>query len=203
MGRIGSLPSVPEEFVGDVMSTSWSLANTNRDPKLVVRAEPGQLATQCPSCHDRLLIDVVGTPSDAVYQRRALDAPVSSAMRYATQIAEDASLARAAELLGFSSRRVVVVVDPQHRPLGVLTPSQVLAAVKQYPRERLSTLSALHVASSVPLLPARARLDAALRVLAREDREFALVVDDAETLMGVLLSMDVLNVQLAAARDPY
>lgn len=204
MGRIGSLPSVPEEFVGDVMSTSWSIATTNRDPKLVVRAEPGELATQCPSCHDRLLIQVIGTVNDPVYQRRALEAPVSSAMHPVTQIDEDASLSTAAELVSLSPRRMVVVVDTQHRPLGVLTSNQVLAAVKKYPRDQLSTLSALEASvSSGPMLPARARLDAALRVLAREDRDFVLVVDDAGTLMGVLVSTDVLNVQVRAARDPY
>lgn len=203
MGRIGRLPSVPEEFVADVVSTSWSLAPTNPDPKLVVRAQPGELATQCPSCHSRLLIDVIGTADDAHYQRRALEAPVSSAMRHATQIAEDAPLSTAAELLSLSPRRMVVVVDQRHRPLGVLTHAHVLAAIKSHSRDQLSTVSALQAASSAPLLPARARLDAALRVLAREDRDFVLVVDEAGTLMGVLLSTDVLNVQARTARDPY
>lgn len=203
MARIGSLPSVPEEFRGDVVSTSWSLANTNRDPKLVVRAEPAELATQCPSCHNRLLINVVGT-NEAARQQKALDARVGSAMRHATQIADDAPLSTAAELLTASSRRVIVVVDPRHRPVGVLTSTQVLAAVKSYPRDQLSTVSALQVAtSSGPLLPAHLRLDAALRVLAREDREFVLVVDSAGVLMGVLLPTDVLNAQASAARDPY
>ena len=189
MGRIGSLPSVPEEYVGDVMATSWALANTDRDPRIVVRAEAGELATQCPSCHDRLLIDIVGTRTaqDAAYFRDALEAPVSSAMRHATQIAEDAALSTAAELLVTAPRRMVVVVDPRHRPRGILTSAQVLAAVKQYSRDQLSTASALQAAiPSEPVIPARARLDFALRVLTREDRDFVLVVDDAGALMGAL-----------------
>ena len=187
---------MPDEYVDDVVSTSWSLANTNRDPTIVVRARPGQLATQCPSCRARLLVDVIGDPSEDTSDagREWLALPAADAMRHVAQVAVDAPLSAAATLLGMSPRRLVAVVDHAHHPLGVVTSTQLVAAVKNRARDELSGLTALDVAtSSGPLLPARTPLRTCAQLLTREDRDFLLVVDTAGTLLGVLLSTDVLS----------
>lgn len=194
MGRIGTLPSVPEELVGEVLATSWSIADTNRDPTLVVRARPGQLATACPSCRGRLLIDVVGELGEATPPNPRMLRPPSAAIRYATSVAEKTPLFVAAELLTWAPRRTLVVVDSEQRPLGVVTAAHVLSTVKGRSAQELAEVTVLDAATSGgPLLPNSSTLEAAARLLVREDRDFLIVVDEAGKLMGALLSTDILT----------
>jgi CBS-domain-containing membrane protein len=183
---MGSLPSVPDEFARDVLQTSWSIVQTNPDPTLVVRAVPGQFITGCPSCHNRLVIDVIRSADPG--SRSLL-----SSLRHVTCIVQSTPLAAAAELLASSVRRMLAVVDHDRRLMGVLSPSDVLAAARDRTRDELSTLTAqAAVAPTRMVLRADTALDAAMRAFVRDDSDYALVVDEGGRVLGVLLATDVL-----------
>ena len=194
MGRIGSMPSVPDEFVANVSATSWALTNTERDHTIVVRAEQGQLVTDCPSCRCRLVIDVVGRSNGGPRSQNHASS-VGTVMRFATPVAAGTPLAAATELLADVQRRILAVVDDARRPLGVLTSAQLLFVAHSHTADELVNMTALDASSpGGALLPETTRLDVAARELEREDRDFALVVDADGTLVGVLLATDFLSV---------
>jgi predicted transcriptional regulator len=189
MARIGRLPSVPDELMSDVLSTSWSIANTNRDPKLVVRATPGEFVTGCPSCHAKLVIDVLGIPADDAKQTSTL----RSLIRHVTSVAAHTPLTNAAELLSSSTRRLLAVVDTEHRPIGVLASTHVIAAVKYRNRDALVRVTCLEASSEAILLPATTTIKMAANAFVRNEWEFVLVVDDGGRLLGAVLAADLLT----------
>jgi len=199
MGRIGSMPSVPDDLVHDVASTSWSLAKTGRDHSIAIDgATPGQFSAECPACTAKLLVNVTGglsmaAPTGSEHQRWQM--PVSRVLRYATQIAPETSLRVAAELLSWPARRVLVVVDTEARPLGVLSSVHLVEAMAGPLRADLDRARAIDVATSGgPLMPEKTTLASAARWLVRDDRDYALVVEAGGKLSGLLLAADLLSV---------
>ena len=115
-------------------------------------------------------------------------------MRHATSVLAETPLSVAAELLKSAPRRLLAVVDAEYRPLGVLTPTHVLKAVCGRTRDELSAVTSLEASTSGgSLLPGSARLESAARVLAGEDRDFSLVVDEQGKLLGALMATDILS----------
>lgn len=197
MARIGSMPSVPDEYVEDVAATTWSIANTHRDRAVVLCVESsGQYSLQCPCCRESMLVDVVESALRAGARGAQVagdDAPVRSILRFVTCVSATTPLAAAAALLASPGRRLVAVIDAERNPLGVVTPAHVLGAVKDRSLAELSALSALDVATSGgSLLPASTKIRVAAALFARDERDFALVVDSAGKVEGVVLATDFL-----------
>lgn len=194
MTHAQSLPLFPEECSEDVLSGSWPIPRTLRDPTLVVRAIPGQFVTGCPSCHSRLVIDIIRTAGNSEAPAGpSAHSSVGSVLRHVTHVVAGTPLEAAAELLQSSARRLLAVVDSNLRPLGVLTANDVLAAAQGHTREEFAALTADRAASPArSLLTATERLDAVQRAFVRDDTDFALVVDDTGKLVGVLLATDIL-----------
>ena len=195
MARIGSMPSVPDEFVGEVVATNWTFANTHRDRAVVLCVEsPGQFSVECTGCGESMMVDVVETALRAGSSKvERADAPVSSILRFVTCVSATTPLAAVAQLLAIPGRRLVAVVDAERQPLGVITPAHVLNAAKDRSRAELSVLSALDVATSGgSLLPRGTVIRVAAELLSRDDRDFALVVDPSGKLEGVVLAVDFL-----------
>ena len=172
MGRIGSLPSVPNEFLDDVVATSWSITT---DAGIALDSGHGD-----PS-------------AEAVLRELKWDAPSGHFVRFVTTTSPETPFSSLPDLLLETSAQVVVIVDESHRPLGIVTPAHVLRAVRDQPTEELAKLSALDVATSGgALLPETTSLRIAARRLREEDREFMPVVAEGGTLVGIITANDLL-----------
>ena len=197
MARIGRLPSVPDEFLEDVLSTSWSVPtepDVSISPPVSVRGQPlVRFAADCPSCERKLVFDV---PPD---RRPELDRSVKRSMRRAAVTDANTPLWQVPELLLQNEARCLVVVDELRRPLGILTPTHVMRAVRTTPSADLSGWVALDAATSGGgYFPERTSLRKAMLQLAQEDRDLAVVIDVEGRVAGILTATDVLR-ELAAA----
>ncbi len=141
---------------------------------------------------------VVGNWSFSPYQRRqraASIAPMSS-MRLGDvmtpnpdTIAAEASLAEVGPAMMAANRRWAPVID-QGRYVGMLA----LADVAPHPPERWSELKAGDLARPVPPASLQISVAEAARLI-RSDELGALAVTDGDTVVGVLTSRDVTDVE--------
>ncbi len=124
----------------------------------------------------------------------ALDAPVSSSMRFPTVVTEVTPLTRTAELLLRPGVSLVVVVDERRRPLGIVTPSDALSFARRLEPLGIDTATALDAArSGGRFMPETATLGAVHAALLDENREFFVVVGPDGRLAGLITAMDVLE----------
>ena len=123
-----------------------------------------------------------------------LDAPVSSAMRRPVTVAEGTPLSRGAELLLGEGAGLLVVVDERKRPLGVLTPADVVAIVRRVGGPKLDALTVLDAArSGGRFMPETSSVRAARLAMVTEGRDFFLVVAEGGRLAGLITALDVLD----------
>jgi CBS domain-containing protein len=104
------------------------------------------------------------------------------------------SLTEATRILRGDGTRVVVIIDDTRRPLGVMTPDKLVEVVGQHARESLTELRPLDVSlQHTVVMPDTTRIDMAAHVLARTQRDFALVTSPAGRVEGVVFAGDLLR----------
>ncbi len=169
MARLGSMPTIPEEYFDDVVATTWSLPT---EPKPMVPERRGGRDT---------LRDL------------DWDTPIARLVRHVTHVSSKTSLAVVREVFRRSPRtRVIAVTDENLCPLGSISPRDLVQAELVLPFD-VESVTALDAAAEVGMsLPETTSLRAAARVLLEREADFLLAVDEAGRLAGAILSTDLL-----------
>jgi CBS domain-containing protein len=120
-------------------------------------------------------------------------APLRFVMRFPKVVSADTLLSRGATVL-LGGVALLVVVDDRRRPLGVVLPADVLAAVLRVEAQGLESLTVLDAArSGGRFIPETSTLSAAHSALLEGNREFLVVVAEDGTLAGLITALDVLE----------
>jgi len=121
-------------------------------------------------------------------------------MRPATFVAESVPLSEISELFVTTGARLVVVVSPDQKPLGVVTPTHVLRALKRHADRKIDELHALEAATSGgAMLPDSTPLSVAVKLLTDQDRDFCVILGNDGRAVGVVVATDVLDKVLPVA----
>jgi len=193
MTRSATLPTFlddDDDERDETVSSSWSIPAEGR---------PREFSVRCPECDAELFVSrrTPSTPPESGVRPLSFEvcweAPVEKAVRYATSVAENTPLSALPELFLRTMARVLVIVDERRRPLGVVSPSHVLRAVGDRPKEELDGITALDISTSGgALLPERSTLRTAAKRLSVEDREYIVVITEDGRLAGLLTPSDVI-----------
>ena len=110
------------------------------------------VVADCPACNTPLRFTLEidsGTLSSQVARRKVLsEASIGALMHPVTFVSENTPLSEISELFVTAGARLVIVVSPEQKPLGVVTPTHVLRALKRHPDRALAALRALDAATS-------------------------------------------------------
>jgi CBS domain-containing protein len=185
MPRQSTLLTVPNDVMLDGLSRNWSCAAIEAGPTqhpAALGSEPAdEFAGTSP---ERLVTEHV--------QATAAGRTVGEIMRLPTKFSEHAPLVAAAEVFAGGRTRLAVVVTKQNKPLGIVTPAQVLRIVKERSFDRIPSVTVLEAATSggAFLTDTTSIRDAAER-FATEDQDALVVVSRDGILAGVLMACDL------------
>lgn len=188
MARLSTMPTIPDDVALQDLMVGWSLD--------VVEPAPRSDRTQS---RDTARVDNGGSPGARPRERAEPAADrtnqqlfVDKLMRTPATLSEHASLGAGAKLFADGIDGPVVIVSDENKPLGILTPAQVLQMVSERPAEELEHVRLRDVATANgPLLAQNTRVcDAAERFAARGCDSLVVVKPDGE-LAGVLMARDL------------
>jgi len=121
-----------------------------------------------------------------------LETPAVRAMRRASFVGQDTPVEAVPELL-LTGTRLLVVVDDQHRPCGVVTAAHILRAAKNRSKENLAQARVRDISTPCSSLRDSATLRTAAKMFASRSKTHAAVINAEGCVVGILTASDVLR----------